>query len=145
MEDDTTNIQLQRDEYFKSPEAINFAAKMHGGYIAFIAALLLALVSGGGYIKTDGVAICFLILSLPPLVALFLLDRIVLVLQKRKVSASRGFMALMGYGLSTLGVTSILWHFSVIAAISYLIIIPVCCLIVEEVAGLGWYDAFKEF
>ena len=144
MQDDIADIKAKRKEYLFSPEAVDFAAKALGGYIAFIAALIVALLSGDGHIKTEGAAICFCILSLPPLIALFCLDRIVRALQKREKSAVRGLMALMGLGLSTIGIASILWHFSVFAAILYPIGIAVSTLYVHEVAGLGWYKKFKD-
>ena len=62
---------------------------VHGAYTTFVAAGVVSLISGDGHIKTEGWAICFWALSLPPLASYLLLDYIVRVSQKRRNSAAR--------------------------------------------------------
>lgn len=119
-------------------------AKIHGAYTAFIAAAIISLISGDGHIKSESWAVCLWALSLPWLVSFVLLDFVVREQQQREKSRTRGFVALMGYGLSNLGTTALMTHYSRVAAIAYLVSIPICALYLHEVAGLGRHESSKE-
>lgn len=119
--------------------------KLVGAYTGFVAAAIISLISGDGHIKSENWAICFWALSLPPLVALLLLDFIVRVRQSREKSKIRGCMAFLGYGFSNLGTASLLTHYSWWAAIIFLVLIPLCALFTHEVAGLGRYEGYEDF
>lgn len=144
MSDSFASTKAEREKHNLSAEMCERFAKHLGAYIAFVIAIIVALVSGDGHIKTEGYGICFCALSLPPLTALFLLDYIVRHRQKRQKSAARGLMLALGFGLSTAGIMSILYFFSWIAAISYILIISSCALYVHEVAALGWHKKFED-
>jgi hypothetical protein len=116
--------------------------KMLGAYTAFIAAAVISLISGDGHIKSENWAICLWVISLPWLISIVLIDFIVRGQQRQK-SATRGFIASMGLGFSNLGTAALLTHYSWIAAIVYLISIPICMLYLHEVGVLGRYDEFK--
>lgn len=117
--------------------------KIHGAYTAFVTAAVISLISGDGHIKTEGWAIGFWTVSLPWLVAFLLLDFSVRTQQKRQKSATRGFTALLGYSFSNLGTAALLANYSWIAAIGFLLSIPVCLLYISEVAVLGFRENFK--
>lgn len=108
--------------------------RLHGAYVTFIAAGILALISGDGHIKSEGLTICLWAVSLPPLVTYLLIDYIVRERQKRPASAARGMMLFFGYGLSTAGTVGLLWSFSRIAAVVYAVAVPFCCLVGLRVA-----------
>jgi hypothetical protein len=118
--------------------------RIHGAYTAFVAAAVVSLISGDGHIKTEGLAIGLWTVSLPWLVAFLLLDFSVRTQQKRQKSATRGFTAFLGYSFSNLGTAALLANYSWIAAIGFLVSIPVCLLYVTEVAVLGFYDSFEQ-
>ncbi len=119
-------------------------AMLHGAYTAFIAAAFVSLISGDGHIKTENWAICLWALSLPWLVSFLLIDFIVRKKQNREKSATRGLMLLFGYGFSNLGTAALIAYYSWIAAIIFLISIPICSIYIHEVAGLGWHESLKE-
>ena len=117
-------------------------SKLHGAYSAFIAAAVISLISGDGHLSSAGWAICLWTLSLPWLISFILLDYIVRERQKRPVSAVRGLAILLGYGLSNAGTAALLTSYSWIAAIIYLISLPICMLYIHEVGGLGGLEGF---
>lgn len=129
---------------FKNQLSHERVAKIHGAYTAFIAAAIISLISGDGHIKSENWAICLWALSLPWLVSFVLLDFIVREQQRRENSRTRGFIAILGYGFSNLGTAALLTHYSWVAAIAYLISIPICALYLHEVAGLGQHESFKD-
>jgi len=119
-------------------------AKIHGAYTAFIAAAIISIISGDGHIKSEDWAICLWSLSLPWLVSFLLLDYVVREKQQRPKSVTRGLMALFGYGFSNLGTSALLSHYSWLAAIAYLVFIPICAFYLHEVSALGHHESFKE-
>lgn len=129
-----TNIQPTHDRI----------AKFHGAYTAFIAAAIISLISGDGHITTEDWTICLWALSLPWLTSFVLLDFVVREKQRRTKSATRGLMALVGYGFSNLGTAALLTHYSWLAAIAYIIFLTLCAFFLHEVSALGHHDSFKD-
>ena len=89
--------------------------KVFRGYMAFVAALLIATIARSADYPYVWVIIGLLAVSLPSLVTLDLLGFIVSVRQARRKSAFRGLAVGLGFGPSILGIAALIWHFSVIS------------------------------
>lgn len=111
--------------------------KLAAAYIAFIAALLVAVISQGSQYAHSWVIIFLLSASLPSLVAFLLLDFIIRVGQLRHKSMFRGLAVALGFLPSLLGVDLIVCHFSVIAAVLFILLIGFWSLVILIVADLG--------
>src|SRR5271156_6301745 len=90
-------------------------SKMWGGYTAFVAALLVAVMAISRDLPHARTIISLLALALPSLVAYMLLNFKVRVAQKRKGSMFRGLALLLGMLPSLAAITMVIGHFSVIA------------------------------
>lgn len=121
------------------------AVKLHKAYTGFIAAAIIGLISGDGHLKLEAWSICLWILSLPPLVSLMLLDHVVRIQQKRPVSAIRGLMGVLGYGLSNFGTAALVANFSWWAAGFFLLMVPISSFFISEVAHMGGEKDYEKF
>jgi hypothetical protein len=96
--------------------------KLAGGYLAFVAALLVAAVAKSNDYRLAWVVISLLALSLPSLVALILIDFIVPVRQGRPTNAMRGLAFGLGFSPSVAALAVLVGHFSVIAAALFVLL-----------------------
>jgi len=112
-------------------------AKLVGGYTAFVTAVLVTMFAKSNEYPSAKIVISLLALSLPSLVALTLLDFIVRVSQSRKKSMFRGLASFLGFLPSLLAVAILIGHFSVVAAVLFLLLIVFWCLMIYTVAYVG--------
>lgn len=96
--------------------------KLAGGYLAFVAALLVAAVAKSNDYRLAWVVISLLALSLPSLVALILIDFIVPVRQGKPTNAMRGLAFGLGFSPSVAALAVLVGHFSVIAAALFVLL-----------------------
>ena len=96
--------------------------KLARGYLAFVAALLVAAVAKSNDYRLAWVVISLLALSLPSLVALILIDFIVPVRQGRPTNAMRGLAFGLGFSPSVAALAVLVGHFSVIAAALFVLL-----------------------
>jgi hypothetical protein len=113
-------------------------SKIWGGYTAFVAALLVATMAISPDLPRAWIVVSLLALSLPSLVAYMLLDFKVRVMQKRKGSMYRGLAALLGIVPSLVGTTMVIGHFSVIAAVLFVLLTIFWLLLIDVVTYLGF-------
>jgi hypothetical protein len=118
--------------------------KLFGGYIAFIAALLIATIAMGGEYTRAWVVISLLALSLPSLVALILLDFMARVRQERPTSAMRRLAAALGFLPSLAAFVVLVGHFSMIAAVLFVILTFYWSVTIYAVATEGTTDPKSE-
>src|SRR5437660_129599 len=116
MNNSATNLPTSLKEEKEQHERV---LKLVGGYIAFVAALLVAISAKSNDYSRAWVIISLLALSLPSLVAFLSLDFIVRVNQARKASYYRGLAFFLGFLPSFLAITILIGHFSVIAAVCF--------------------------
>jgi hypothetical protein len=96
--------------------------KLAGGYLAFVAALLVAAVAKCNEYRVAWVVVSLLALSLPSLVALILIDFVVPVRQGRPTNAMRGLAFGLGFSPSVAALAVLVGHFSVIAAALFVLL-----------------------
>ena len=96
--------------------------KLAGGYLAFVAALLVATVAKSNEYPLAWVVISLLAVSLPSLVALILIDLFVRVRQGRPTNAMRGLAFGLGFFPSLAAIAVLVAHFSVIAAALFVLL-----------------------
>ena len=118
--------------------------KLAGGYLAFVAALLVAAVAKSNDYRLAWVVISLLALSLPSLVALILIDFVVPVRQGRPINAMRGFAFGLGFSPSVAALAVLVGHFSVIAAALFVLLTLYWSLTIFAVAIGGTSDAKSE-
>ena len=128
---DTNSGDRAEDEHDKM-------MRIHGVYTSFIAAAAVAVIASRGY-KGGAEAWAFVlwIFSLPCLASYMLLDFIVRVSQRRRLSATRGVMLALGYSLSNIGIGVALMPFSWIASVAYMLWFLVCIALVRHVIDHG--------
>ena len=80
----------------------------------------------------------------PSLVAVSLLDFIVRVRQTRQSSATRGLASGLGFGPGLLAIAMIIGHFSVFAAILFLLLCMFWAIAIFVVAYVGHHDSESE-
>lgn len=112
--------------------------KVFGGYTAFAAALLVAVMAVSTDLPHARVIISLLAVSLPSLVAYMLLDFKVRVAQKRKGSMFRGLALLLGFLPSLAAIIIVICHFSVIAAVLFTLLSVIWFLVIDVVTYLGF-------
>jgi len=95
---------------------------VHTAYIAFILALIFALVSGSDNITNKTLIVCLLFCSLPSLLTFMSLDYIVAIEQKRPGSFSRGVSRILGYVPSIVGIILLIGSYSWIASIIFVLL-----------------------
>ncbi len=115
-------------------------SKLMGGYIAFVAVLLVATSTKSNDYSHAWAVISLLAVSLPSLVALMLLDFVVRVKQERKISAFRGLAVALGFLPSLLGIAILIGHFSVVAGVLFVLLTMFWAFIIFAVAILGSRD-----
>jgi hypothetical protein len=96
--------------------------KLAGGYLAFVAALLVAAVAKSNDYRLAWLVVSLLALSLPSLVALILIDFIVPVRQAKPTNAMRGLAFGLGFSPSVAALAVLVGHFSVIAAALFVLL-----------------------
>jgi hypothetical protein len=94
--------------------------KLAGGYLAFVAALLVAAVARSNDYRLAWLVISLLALSLPSLVALILIDFVVPV--GRPTNAMRALAFGLGFSPSLAAIAVLVGHFSVIAAALFVLL-----------------------
>lgn len=114
-------------------------SKLAGGYIAFVAALLVATFANSKEYSRAWIVISLLAVSLPSLIAYVLLDFIVRARQMRNKSGVRSLAAGLGILPSLLGIAVLIGHFSVIAAVLFGLITLFWGVAFDVVAYLGRY------
>ncbi len=119
-------------------------SKLFGGYTAFIAALLVTTFAKSNDFARSWIVISLLALSLPSLVALNLLDFRIRLIQGRRKSASRGLAFALGCLPSLAAVSILIGHFSVIAAILFVLLTLFWFLALDIVTYLGAKDPKSE-
>jgi hypothetical protein len=112
-------------------------SRLFGGYIAFVAALLVATIAKSSDYPRSWIVISLLALSLPSLVAWTLLDFIILVRQGRRKSMFRGLAGMLGFLPSLAAVAILIGHFSVIAGLLFGLLIIFWALAIDIVTFLG--------
>jgi hypothetical protein len=120
------------------------ASKLFGGYIAFVAALLVTVFAKSSDYPRAWIVISLLALSLPSLVALNLLDFRIRVIQGRQKSASRGLAFALGFLPSLAAVAILIGHYSVVAAILFVLLTLFWSLTLDVVTYLGAKDPESE-
>jgi UDP-N-acetylmuramyl pentapeptide phosphotransferase/UDP-N-acetylglucosamine-1-phosphate transferase len=118
--------------------------KLAGGYLAFVAALLVAAVAKSNDYRLAWVVISLLALSLPSLVALILIDFVVPVRQGKPTNAMRGLAFGLGFSPSVAALAVLVGHFSVIAAALFVLLTLYWSLTIFAVAIGGTSDAKSE-
>ena len=111
---------------------------MVGGYTAFAAAVLVAVLAVSSDLPHARVIISLLAVSLPSLVAYMLLDFKVRVAQKRKGSMFRGLALLLGILPSLAAITMVIGHCSAIAAVLFILLSVFWFLVIDVVTYLGF-------
>jgi hypothetical protein len=96
--------------------------KLAGGYLAFVAALLVATVAKSKEYSLAWVVISLLAVSLPSLFALILIDLFVRVKQGRPTNAMRALAFGLGFSPSLAAIAVLVAHFSVIAAALFVLL-----------------------
>ena len=112
-------------------------SKLFGGYITFVAALLVATIAKSSDYPRSWIVISLLALSLPSLVALTLLDFIILVRQGRRKSMFRGLAGTLGFLPSLAAVAILIGHFSMIAGVLFALLVIFWALVIDIVTFLG--------
>jgi len=125
-------------------ESYERGMKLAGGYLAFVAALLVAAVAKSNDYRLAWVVISLLALSLPSLVALILIDFVVPVRQVRPINAMRGLAVGLGFSPSLAAIAVLVGHFSVIAAALFVLLTLYWSLTIFAVAIGGTSDAKSE-
>ena len=105
-----------------APDKQAHVGKILGAYIAFIIAVLFAVAARADDFNAATVICSLLVVSLPSLVALYLLDPIVDA-QKRAASASRGVAVFLGFTPSLTALVMVISSFSVIAATLFAVLV----------------------
>src|SRR5208283_1342203 len=100
--------------------------KLAGGYLAFVAALLVAAIAKSNDYRLAWVVISLLAVSLTSLVALILIDFVVPVRQGRPTNAMRGLACGLGFSPSLAAIAVLVGHFSVIAAALFVLLTLYC-------------------
>ena len=108
--------------------------RLLSGYVAFISALAIAVVTKSKEISNPELIISLLTLSLPSLIALLLLDYVVRIRQGGIQSASRGLAALLGFLPSLSGLSVLIANYSCISAVLFLLLTFGWVLIIYKVA-----------
>jgi UDP-N-acetylmuramyl pentapeptide phosphotransferase/UDP-N-acetylglucosamine-1-phosphate transferase len=106
----------------ESKEIHERGMKLAGGYLAFVAALLVAAVAKSNDYRLAWVVISLLALSLPSLVALILIDFVVPVRQDKPTNTMRAFAFGLGFSPSLAAIAVLVGHFSVIAAALFVLL-----------------------
>jgi hypothetical protein len=106
----------------KRKEIHERGVKLAGGYLAFVAALLVAAVAKSNDYRLAWVVISLLAVSLPSLVALILIDLVLPVRQGRPTNAMRGLAFGLGFSPSLAAIAVLVGHFSVIAAALFVLL-----------------------
>jgi hypothetical protein len=119
-------------------------SKLLRGYTAFIAALLVTAFAKSGDYPRAWIIISLLALSLPSLVAIDLLDFRIRVTQGRQRSASRGLAFALGFLPSLAAIAILIGHYSVPAAILFLLLTLFWSLALDVVTYLGAKDPKSE-
>jgi hypothetical protein len=96
--------------------------KLAGGYLAFVAALLVATVAKSKEYSLAWVVISLLAVSLPSLFALILIDLFVRVKQGRPTNAMRALAFGLGFSPSLAAIAVLVAHFSVMAAALFVLL-----------------------
>lgn len=110
----------------------------NGAYLAFVAALMLAVIAAPKEVSRPEVIVGLIACSLPSLVALLLLDYVVRVKQGRKLSVARGLALGLGYVPSLVAIVMTIWSFSAVAAVTFFLLIPFWFVVFFIVAYLGF-------
>ena len=118
--------------------------KLAGGYLAFVAVLLVAAVAKSSDYRLAWVVISLLAVSLPSLVALILIDFVVPVRQGRPTNAMRGLAFGLGFSPSLAAIAVLVGHFSVIAAALFVLLTLYWSLTIFAVAIDGTSDQKAE-
>jgi hypothetical protein len=118
--------------------------KLLGGYIAFVAALLVATIAKSIDYPRAWLVISLLAISLPSLVAYTFIDYHVLVVQGRPKSAKRGLAALLAFFPSLAAIAILVGHFSVVAAVLFVLLSMYWPLTIFGVALFGTSDPASE-
>jgi hypothetical protein len=116
-------------------------AKLVGGYFAFVAALLAVVFAKSNEYPLAWLVISLLAVSLPSLSALVILDFRVRVADERKVNRYLGLAAFLGFSPSIIAIAILVGHFSVVAAILFLLLVGFWCPVILAAAGIGHRDA----
>jgi UDP-N-acetylmuramyl pentapeptide phosphotransferase/UDP-N-acetylglucosamine-1-phosphate transferase len=106
----------------ESKEIHERGMKLAGGYLAFVAALLVAAVAKSNAYRLAWLVISLLALSLPSLVALILIDFVVPVRQDKPTNTMRAFAFGLGFSPSLAAIAVLVGHFSVIAAALFVLL-----------------------
>lgn len=93
---------LERRQRFKETAAERMA--ILGGYVAFVAATLIALAASDAKFPTKWTAVALLAVSLPFHVAHLLVDRTLVSIQGYSNNPFRGLLILLGFGCSVAGI-----------------------------------------
>jgi UDP-N-acetylmuramyl pentapeptide phosphotransferase/UDP-N-acetylglucosamine-1-phosphate transferase len=118
--------------------------KLAGGYLAFVAALLVAAVARSNDYRLAWLVISLLALSLPSLVALILIDFVVSVRQGRPTNAMRALAFGLGFSPSLAAIAVLVGHFSVIAAALFVLLTLYWSLTIFAAAIDGTNDRKSE-
>jgi hypothetical protein len=106
-------------------------------YLAFIAALMLAVIASGQSIGYSSAIVGLLATSLPPLVAWLYADAIAWVDLEHIGKIVRGVVMTVGVALSFAGFILTVWTFSRLAVFLILLQIPLWYLAINLVSFLG--------
>jgi hypothetical protein len=112
-------------------------AKMFGAYIAFVAALMVAVATTDANLSTKSTAVSLLAISLPFLVATVAVDFIIIMVQDRHDSATRGLFVAGGFLTSFAGIGYLVGAFSWTAAWIFWTAVLVGALLVARVGAIG--------
>lgn len=114
-------------------------AKLIGGYTAFVAGLLVATIAKSGEYPRAYIVIALLAVSLPSLIAWMRIDFIVRVAQARTKSGFRSLAGGLGILPSFTGIAILIGHFSILAAVLFVLLSLFWALIIlgEAVGAAG--------
>lgn len=141
--------QIAKERYRKRPrrqrrEDHQEIWQIAGGYTAFIAASMLAVLSSGRDSAFVSWAFSLWAISLPFLCGFMVLDRIIRVQQKRLNSTVRGLLMGVGFSVSHLGTAAMVSFFSWLGAVAYLLSPFLVAFFVHETAALGGRENFED-
>lgn len=126
--------------YLSPDEQHERNSKLFGGYAAFVAALLVSMVAMAKDYPRAWLVIALLAVSLPSLFAHLLLDFTVRKIQRRKNSMYRGLAFAFGMFPSLAAIAILVGHFSIIAAVLFVLLILFWSLAIDVVTFVGGQD-----
>jgi hypothetical protein len=118
--------------------------KLAGGYLTFVAALLVATVATSNEYPLAWVVISLLAVSLPSLFALILIDLFVRVRQGRPTNTVRALAFGLGFSPNLAAIAVLVGHFSVIAAALFVLLTLYWSLTIFAAAIDGTNDPKSE-